>query len=163
MEAEAEQDLLLMADLAEVGVTLHFQVVQETQEVTVHPKETTEELHVTQLVMEAAVAEALAELVLQVQVNQALQVDHQYQIQYPDHRLLMQVAAEAVAQDQEVQVAQALVAAEALVTEEVTAQAVELVVIQALVAAVDPIWQTQVDQVDLEELFLEHLVMLPLL
>ena len=86
MEAEAEQDLLMMADLAEVGVTLHFQVVQETQEVTVHPKETTEELQVTHLVMEAAVAEALAELVVQVQVNQALQVDHQYQIQYPDHR-----------------------------------------------------------------------------
>jgi hypothetical protein len=75
----------------------------------------------------------------------------------------MPAVAEAVAQDQDLLVAQALVAAEALVTEEVTAQAVELLVIQALVAAVDPIWQTQVDQVDLEELFLEHLVMLPLL
>jgi hypothetical protein len=86
VEAEAEQDLLLMADLAEVGVTLHFQVVQETQEVTLHPKETTEELQLTQPVMVVAAAEVLAELVLQVQVNQALQVDHQYQIQYPDHR-----------------------------------------------------------------------------
>ncbi len=86
MEAEAEQVLLLMADLAEVVVTLHFQVVQETQEVTLHPKETTEELQVTHLVMEAAAAEALAELVLQVQVNQPLQVYHQYQIQYPYHR-----------------------------------------------------------------------------
>ena len=65
----------------------------------------------------------------------------------------MPAVAEAVAQDQEVQVAQALVAAEALVTEEVTAQAVELLVIQDLAEAVDPIWDTQAAQEHLERLF----------
>ena len=65
----------------------------------------------------------------------------------------MPAVAEAVAQDQEVQVAQAPVAAEALVTEEVTAQAVELLVIQDLAEAVDLIWDTQAVQEHQEQLF----------
>ena len=86
VEAEAEQVLLLMVDLAEVGDILHFQAVKEMQEVTLHPKEMTEELQLTQVVMVVAAVAVPEAQELQDQVNQALQVDRQYQIQYPDHR-----------------------------------------------------------------------------